>query len=72
MDHALNTHNQAEEHHDHNHKQIISKYIFSLDHKMIAKQYLISYCNGNCWSWNVFIIPYNYSMEESLKYLVFS
>jgi cytochrome c oxidase subunit 1 len=29
--------------HEHQHKQnFISKYIFSLDHKMIAKQYLIT------------------------------
>jgi cytochrome c oxidase subunit 1 len=29
--------------HEHHHKQnFISKYIFSLDHKMIAKQYLIT------------------------------
>jgi cytochrome c oxidase subunit 1 len=33
--------------HEHHHKQnFISKYIFSLDHKMIAKQYLTGIIMG--------------------------
>lgn len=28
--------------HEHHHESFISKYIFSQDHKMIAKQYLIT------------------------------
>ncbi|MEX2566059.1 MAG: cbb3-type cytochrome c oxidase subunit I, partial [Cyclobacteriaceae bacterium] len=36
------------DHHDHEHKDnFITKYIFSTDHKMIAKQYLIS---GMFWA----------------------
>jgi cytochrome c oxidase subunit 1 len=31
-----------EHHHDHHQESFISKYIFSMDHKMIAKQYLIT------------------------------
>ena len=35
---------ENEEHHEHHHKEtFITKYVFSQDHKMIAKQYLISY-----------------------------
>ena len=35
--------NVQAEHHEHEHKEsFISKYIFSMDHKMIAKQYLIT------------------------------
>jgi cytochrome c oxidase subunit 1 len=37
------THHDEHGHHDHHHKQsFISKYIFSTDHKMISKQYLIT------------------------------
>jgi cytochrome c oxidase subunit I len=36
-------HNHAHDEHEHHHKDtFITKYIFSIDHKMIAKQYLIS------------------------------
>ncbi len=39
-DHA---HDHAHDHHEHHHKDtFITKYIFSIDHKMIAKQYLIT------------------------------
>lgn len=41
-DHA-HEHDHAHDHHDHHHKEtFITKYIFSIDHKMIAKQYLIT------------------------------
>jgi len=41
-DHA-HEHDHAHDHHDHHHKDtFITKYIFSIDHKMIAKQYLIT------------------------------
>ena len=34
---------ENEEHHEHHHKEtFITKYVFSQDHKMIAKQYLIT------------------------------
>ena len=37
------TETSHDEHHDHHHKEtFITKYIFSLDHKMISKQYLIT------------------------------
>ena len=36
-------HDQHEDHHEHHHKDtFITKYIFSIDHKMIAKQYLLT------------------------------
>jgi cytochrome c oxidase subunit 1 len=37
-------HDHGHDHeHEHHHKEtFITKYIFSIDHKMIAKQYLIS------------------------------
>ena len=35
--------NHSNDHHEHHHKDtFITKYIFSIDHKMIAKQYLIT------------------------------
>ena len=41
-DHEEHGHHDAHDHH-HDHKQtFIEKYIFSLDHKMIAKQYLLT------------------------------
>ena len=42
--HAEEVHVHAHDHdHEHHHKDtFITKYIFSIDHKMIAKQYLIS------------------------------
>ena len=41
LDHA---HDHAHDHdHEHHHKDtFVTKYIFSIDHKMIAKQYLIT------------------------------
>ena len=41
---AIATHHEAHgEHHDHHHQEtFISKYVFSMDHKMIAKQFLIT------------------------------
>src|SRR6478736_6060618 len=42
--HAAGVH---EEHHDHHHQSFITKYIFSQDHKMIAKQFLIT---GMVWA----------------------
>ena len=46
-------------HQDHHHKEtFITKYIFSQDHKMIAKQYLINWSivYGFYWNCNVSII----------------
>ncbi|RDI15821.1 cbb3-type cytochrome c oxidase subunit I [Flavobacterium sp. AG291] len=41
--HEEHGHHDAHDHHDHHHKEtFITKYIFSIDHKMIAKQYLIT------------------------------
>ena len=34
-------------HHEHHHETFISKYVFSMDHKMIAKQFLIT---GMVWA----------------------
>jgi cytochrome c oxidase subunit 1 len=46
MSHEHDNHehdNHAHDHHEHHHKDtFITKYIFSIDHKMIAKQYLLS------------------------------
>ncbi|HAB69205.1 MAG TPA: hypothetical protein DCE59_07615 [Gammaproteobacteria bacterium] len=43
---SANAHAHSEDHHEdhgHHHKEtFVTKYIFSQDHKMIAKQYLIS------------------------------
>ena len=41
---SAEAHNHEESHdHEHHHKDtFITKYIFSIDHKMIAKQYLIT------------------------------
>lgn len=36
-----------DEHHGHHHETFISKYVFSMDHKMIAKQFLIT---GMVWA----------------------
>ncbi|GAA4056826.1 cytochrome c oxidase subunit I [Flavobacterium chungnamense] len=41
--HDNHTHDHHEDHHEHHHKDtFITKYIFSIDHKMIAKQYLLT------------------------------
>jgi cytochrome c oxidase subunit I len=44
QEHDSHTHDHHEhDHHEHHHKDtFITKYIFSIDHKMIAKQYLIT------------------------------
>jgi cytochrome c oxidase subunit I len=41
---SAHDHDHAHDHHDHHHHKetFITKYIFSIDHKMIAKQYLIT------------------------------
>ena len=42
---SAHAHDHAEDHHDdhgHHHETFITKYIFSTDHKMISKQYLIT------------------------------
>ncbi|SHO65298.1 cytochrome c oxidase subunit I [Algoriphagus zhangzhouensis] len=40
---SVATHDAAYDHHDHeHHDNFVTKYIFSTDHKMIAKQYLVS------------------------------
>src|ERR1700754_3103095 len=45
--HYADVHAHAD-HHDHHHKEtFVSKYIFSMDHKMIAKQFLIT---GIIWA----------------------
>jgi cytochrome c oxidase subunit 1 len=50
-------HDHAMDHeHEHHHKDIITKYIFSIDHKMIAKQYLITGIFMGNWSWYVYAI----------------
>lgn len=41
MSTTANTHHEAHEHHHHK-ESFISKYIFSMDHKMISKQFLIT------------------------------
>src|SRR4249920_1784569 len=46
--HEAGTHGVHEEHHDHHHHEtFISKYVFSQDHKMIARQFLIT---GMIWA----------------------
>ena len=37
----------SDHHHEHHHETFISKYVFSMDHKMIAKQFLIT---GMVWA----------------------
>jgi cytochrome c oxidase subunit 1 len=46
--HEAGTHGVHEEHHEHHvHETFISKYVFSQDHKMIARQFLIT---GIIWA----------------------
>ena len=46
--HEADVHGVHEEHHEHHHHEtFISKYVFSQDHKMIAKQFLIT---GMIWA----------------------
>jgi cytochrome c oxidase subunit 1 len=41
--HDNHAHDHQDDHHEHHHKDtFITKYIFSIDHKMIAKQYLLT------------------------------
>jgi cytochrome c oxidase subunit I len=40
--HEAHGHHGAHDHHDHHEEGFVSKYIFSQDHKMIGKQYLIT------------------------------
>ena len=45
---VIHSHDAHEEHHEHHHHEtFISKYVFSMDHKMIAKQFLIT---GMVWA----------------------
>ncbi|WP_192346709.1 cbb3-type cytochrome c oxidase subunit I [Algoriphagus sp. Y33] len=45
---SVANHDAAHDHHDHeHHDNFVTKYIFSLDHKMIAKQYLVT---GMFWA----------------------
>ena len=44
---ATATHNDAHTTQHHHHETFISKYVFSMDHKMIAKQFLIT---GMVWA----------------------
>jgi hypothetical protein len=63
-------HDHAMDHeHEHHHKDIITKYIFSIDHKMIAKQYLITgilelelvcLCYLECKAWPAIIQDIQY------------
>jgi hypothetical protein len=48
-------HDHGHDHeHEHHHKDtFITKYIFSIDHKMIAKQSYYRYFHGNCRRWIV-------------------
>ena len=39
---ALDSHEEDHEHEHHHKETFITKYIFSIDHKMISKQYLIT------------------------------
>jgi cytochrome c oxidase subunit I len=42
-EHDNHAHDHHDDHHEHHHKDtFITKYIFSIDHKMIAKQYLLT------------------------------
>lgn len=40
--HEAHGHHGAHDHHDHHEEGFVSKYIFSMDHKMIGKQYLLT------------------------------
>ena len=46
--HDVVSHGHSDAHHEHHHHEtFISKYVFSMDHKMIAKQFLIT---GIIWA----------------------
>lgn len=40
--HGTTTHHAHDDHHGHHHESFISKYVFSMDHKTISKQFLIT------------------------------
>ncbi|MBX2940500.1 MAG: cbb3-type cytochrome c oxidase subunit I [Ferruginibacter sp.] len=40
--HGTTTHHAHDDHHGHQHESFISKYVFSMDHKTISKQFLIT------------------------------
>lgn len=40
--HEAHGHHDSHDHHDHHHESFVSKYIFSQDHKMIGKQFLMT------------------------------
>ena len=42
LTHDTHGHHSAHDHHDHHEESFVSKYIFSQDHKMIGKQFLIT------------------------------
>ena len=42
LTHDTHGHHNAHDHHDHHEESFVSKYIFSQDHKMIGKQFLIT------------------------------
>jgi cytochrome c oxidase subunit 1 len=46
-EHATGIHEAGHEEHEHHHETFITKYVFSQDHKMIAKQFLIT---GMIWA----------------------
>lgn len=45
--HAVTEHHNGHDGHHHHHETFVSKYIFSMDHKMIARQFLIT---GMVWA----------------------
>ncbi|HUS03159.1 MAG TPA: hypothetical protein VMY77_15580, partial [Chitinophagaceae bacterium] len=46
-EHQTGTHDAGHAHEHHHHESFITKYVFSQDHKMIAKQFLIT---GMVWA----------------------
>ena len=59
------THAHDDDHGHHHKETFITKYIFSQDHKMIAKQYLITgYYYGRYWGFNVYDDAYANSMAR--------
>ena len=60
------------DHHAHHHKEtFITKYIFSQDHKMIAKQYLFTgvFFYGYNWNTNVSINANANRLARGTKYI---
>ena len=66
----VDTHDAHEEEHHHHKETFVTKYIFSQDHKMIAKQYLITGTDHGCyWYCNVVAFPYaNWHGQKSQMY----